>query len=708
MTKTAVTSRSSYLADGLATPRNIGFPLQSAADLIVKVDGVLQVLNTHYSVTGLLSNPVMTPLTPFWANGAAVRYRRKTPASQQYDAQAGVALSAEGLEATLDRNVMAIQDIEGQVEEYGFSSIRVPEGEEGGVLPTLVDRIGRFLSWNPLGKPIAVTGTGADSALRTDLASADVALGSDILAYRPYGTSAAIRTVRNKLGENVSLLDFGAVGDGDDDFAAIQLACEYIDEVGAGKISVTSSEAGGIYGISETIQLPAGCDLVGAGGSLKVLDETYYDAAIIGIPGADRLSVSNLFIDLNNVPAACGIIMRRNNPEFRVSDLLIINGVHSKAKKGGRALNIEAGVDPAAYGPRNAIITGVVVRDCYEALSISGGVDPQQESNIRADVLAENCQSAIGLFGNTASYPHSPDEMGFHVTMTARNCGKATTYAREHGVINADRACNGKIDIQVMNDDAYGAVGSLWRGDASNIMLNAQMSGNCSRALLDFNSYQELDAVDEDATWTATGNTLSTLVGDFKVKHSGTIAKPINVPISTAAYLENMRFDLQTDIVTSGKPLDSTLSNKINCYGRFQNKTSNAVIEGFFHDIGANVTFANYANREYRASDKGSLKFWVLFNALTMVVANAHNVASVARKGGAPDGTFVITFENAAPHALYMASGHFDPQSFTSSQNLYCPSAEITTAGVVAYTRSGGVLIPAASGPAYVYVEGNW
>jgi parallel beta-helix repeat protein len=227
MTKTAVVSRSAYVADGLATPRNIGFPLQSAADLIVKVNGALQALNTHYTITGPLSNPVMTPLSPFWANGATVRYKRKTPASQQYDAQAGAALSAEGLEATLDRNVMAIQDIEGEQADLTARAVSVDEGAtapsldiagliEGDILEYRGGKFrrflreafaGKFFAGDATGKMVPASGIGVDSALRTDIAASG---GSGLMGFLQAGTGAVAETMQTAMRRMpVTLEQFG-------------------------------------------------------------------------------------------------------------------------------------------------------------------------------------------------------------------------------------------------------------------------------------------------------------------------------------------------------------------------------------------------------------------------------------------------------------------------------------------------------------------
>lgn len=182
MTIAITTSRASYVADGLATPRSVGFPLESTSDLIVKVNGAQQTLNVHYSITGPLSAPILTPLSPFWANGAVVRYRRKTPAKQQYNAQPGVDLKSADLEKQLDRQTMAIQDIDGQVEDFGARALLVPDGQFSAPVPWGAAAGGKVLGYGATGETlVAINPGGADSALRDDLAeeTAPLLIGSE-------------------------------------------------------------------------------------------------------------------------------------------------------------------------------------------------------------------------------------------------------------------------------------------------------------------------------------------------------------------------------------------------------------------------------------------------------------------------------------------------------------------------------------------------
>lgn len=485
---------------------------------------------------------------------------------------------------------------------------------------------------------------------------------------------------------NVTDAPFNCVGDGTDEYAEITAVCAALDAANGGIMVFPVTAAGGVFGLSETIQIPENVTVAFTGGSVKILGTTTYDAAFIGIPGATNVEIQNPQIDCNNIPAACGIIMRRNNAEFRVIGGLIKNCVHDTTRKGGRAINIEAGMNLTEYGSRNAVVMGTIARDCYEALSISGGATTQQESNIRVDMVAENCQGAISFFGNTAGYPHGPDEMGCHITMTARNCGKATTYARVHGVINADRACNAKIDIQVMNDATYGAIGSLWRGDASNVVLNAQMTGECSRALLDFASYQEANSIDEDATWTGSGNAFSSMDSVFNVKHTGTIADTVNLPIASAAFLTNCQFDLTTDVVSTLKPVNTNMANKTNCFGRFQNKTSNAIIQGYFSEIGSAVTFANCANLSYNMG-KGNVRARGSFTGSTGAGLDLH-MATVSRVS---TGIYDVTFTTAMPNVNYFVDVNATQSSTSTVQ--YREAYSLTTSGFRIETRNNNTLV---------------
>ena len=124
----------------------------------------------------------------------------------------------------LDRATIQIQQLADQTDR----AIKIPISD--GVLdmttPGTADRASKYFVYDASGKPSVSSGSGTDTALRTDLANASASLaGSRLSGFRQTGTGATARTVDAKLKDTVSVKDFGAVGDGTtDDTAAFQAA----------------------------------------------------------------------------------------------------------------------------------------------------------------------------------------------------------------------------------------------------------------------------------------------------------------------------------------------------------------------------------------------------------------------------------------------------------------------------------------------------
>lgn len=134
----------SYVADGTANPRSIGFRILHPEDLIVLADGVEQIENLHYTVSGdwNAGTGIFTPnaVTP-WAAGTEIFYKRATPPRQAYEIPAGIPLKSASVELELDRRAM----IEAEHRLWLLRTVSMPDGEGGFTLPDISQRAGKLL-----------------------------------------------------------------------------------------------------------------------------------------------------------------------------------------------------------------------------------------------------------------------------------------------------------------------------------------------------------------------------------------------------------------------------------------------------------------------------------------------------------------------------------------------------------------------------------
>lgn len=682
MTISTTASEKDYATDGVSTSFAIPFPFETAADLKVTLTdaaGNVTPVISGYSTTGGNGSTGTLNFNTAPANGLTLWIFDNPELKQQIDYVSNDAFPAETNERGLDRLTRMVKRLSQRINR----SLRTADGDPitDLTLGSVDNRKGKFLFFN------VVTGA-IEYALSLGTTIISQSIIGELLFPQSAEESVAGLTSAdlNKWRDYDDIRRYKVVADGTDQYAKILKAMNVLSAAGGGKMRFPLMGTG-VIGITETIQPYDNVTLEFEGTFLKLLSDTTYDSAITPQPGARNVTLINPLIDCNNIPAGCGIIARRNNTDMTVIGGTVKNAAHHTTDKGGRALNVEAGVDPTLEGPRNLRVAGLLAKNCYEACSISGGdtASFQNESNIRIDMLAEHCESLLSLFGNTSNYPHDSKEMGCHITITGRNCGKAVTYSRVHGVVNSDRGCNAVIDVHCENDSTYGTVGSFWRGDASNIKFAGKLTGQCTRALLDFASYQEVNAIDEDATYTSSGNTLSTLDSDFDVKHSGTAADVFNLPIVSAAFLKNCRFKVATDIVTTGKPGNTNTVNKTDCWAWIQNKTQNAVVAGYLADIDA-MTFAQAANLEFNAS-KQAPKCWGIFVGATGALNRGFN-ASVSRVS---TGVYDVTFSVKPPgggtsYVIIPAS------QASAASNQVDDYSNITNAGFRITTYSGGAV----------------
>lgn len=186
-----------YAGDDSANPRPVPFKFLANDDLRVtrtNADGSETVLvrGTHYSVAGAgaAAGGSVTPLAPI-AVGTNWRIEGYMPLGQPTDYTAGDDFPAESHERGLDRAMIGLQENRRDLNETDLRAIKVRKGQvapdleiaglieddilifKGGRLRRLAreDFAGKFYAGDGMGRFTPASGTGADAALRGDLAA---------------------------------------------------------------------------------------------------------------------------------------------------------------------------------------------------------------------------------------------------------------------------------------------------------------------------------------------------------------------------------------------------------------------------------------------------------------------------------------------------------------------------------------------------------
>lgn len=226
MTVAQQTPYSPYTGNGVTTVYPYAFKILDEGDLDVYVAGVLKTLNVDYTVSGVgvdTGGSVTFAVAP--GNTLSVSIIRAMVAERLTDYQFQGDFNTDTVNPDFDRAILLLQDSQTQLNR----AIRTPPDEVGTipVLPSIASRTGKYIAFDATGQPIASSGTGNDSALRTDLAITTLgADGARLLGYRFPDANAVARSVAAVLaGLPLSAADFGVTADGvTDDTVPMQLA----------------------------------------------------------------------------------------------------------------------------------------------------------------------------------------------------------------------------------------------------------------------------------------------------------------------------------------------------------------------------------------------------------------------------------------------------------------------------------------------------
>tara|TARA_R110001606_G_scaffold246370_1_gene394451 strand:- start:979 stop:3432 length:2454 start_codon:yes stop_codon:yes gene_type:complete len=210
MTVSATTTRNDYVATNGQTVFAYTFKVLVSTDMVVVKNGVTQ---SGYSISGLgVATGGNVTLSGGAATGDTVSVYLAMPVTRDTNYQEGGAFLADEVNADFDKiYIGAIQN-----ENAVSRSVRLQDSDAFPVsmdLPLRDDRKGKYVYFN--------ASTGALEAVAGTSATGD----SGVVSYQATQTGSVKRTVQEKLNESVSVLDFGATGDGStDDTVAIQTA----------------------------------------------------------------------------------------------------------------------------------------------------------------------------------------------------------------------------------------------------------------------------------------------------------------------------------------------------------------------------------------------------------------------------------------------------------------------------------------------------
>ena len=312
MTISTTTSRITYNGNGVTTVFSIPFRFLANGDIVVvevSAAGVetTKTLTTHYTLTGAgddAGGSVTMLVAP--ANGTRLIIYRDTDIVQETDYISGDPFPAETHERALDRLTMIAQEIGSDADR----SIKVPVGDSSSLsttLPASANRLDKFLVFDDVtgaAEVSTVTQTQVASAVAAAYAAGSTA---DAVTFLQSGTGATSRSVQSKLREMVSVLDFGAAGDGiQDDTAYIQAALDAISSTG-GEIYLPR----GTYKITSTLTWGNGTKIVGCGYDSLIKGESLTVPLLQSKGGSTsrryRLHIEDLGIDNVSRAATGGI-----------------------------------------------------------------------------------------------------------------------------------------------------------------------------------------------------------------------------------------------------------------------------------------------------------------------------------------------------------------------------------------------------------------
>lgn len=190
----------SGLGTGASATYGTGIYANASDQIKVYANGVRQTLGVNYSLNGIGAGTGVNVVGSF-ANGATVYIERVTPITQLVDTQNNETILEDVLDAEFDKLTMIAQELGG----ISARALLVPKGESGLAVPAQAARLNRFLAFDATGALVVSTGTGNDTALRSDLAATT---GATLMSWLSSRASAVVRSIADVFADHVSVMDF--------------------------------------------------------------------------------------------------------------------------------------------------------------------------------------------------------------------------------------------------------------------------------------------------------------------------------------------------------------------------------------------------------------------------------------------------------------------------------------------------------------------
>ena len=426
-----------FIGNGTASVFGFAFKVFTASDLdVVRLtisSGIeyTLVLNADYTVSlngDQNSNPggSITLLAGPLASGFTLTITSDIPNLQPTDLTNQGGFYPEVITDALDRATIQIQQMTRDVGR----SIKSPvaDGTLDMELPNVTNRAGKYLVFDAGGLPTASVGTGNDTALRTDLADTSLALaGANLIGYRANYASSVGRTALSKLRDVVSVMDFGAVGDGvvDDTTAfttAVSAAGTRNVFVPAGSYKITGTVTGDFYSdgtvtivtgtvnaisrigaiVSTSGDITAGGDIIVSGNDIR----SSGGSSALTLSGSDVAVVGDLTVTGNDIKSSTATSITLSGADAAIAGDLTVNG--NDIKSSGATVFTMSGANVAMAGDATLTNGNLVIGTIGKGVDFSATAHPAgMTSEVLSDYEEGTWTASIAFGGGSVGLLYS-------------------------------------------------------------------------------------------------------------------------------------------------------------------------------------------------------------------------------------------------------------------------------------------------------------